>query len=405
MSIDMPSAEKRREGGKHYVYELVVEFQTSGTRRLWRRYSQFDALRETLVSALKSEAGLPRLTRKLFLKRSSVHDVAINRRPKLIAFMRELLRLQDNPVIAGTLRFFLTPTAVDEARARETDVEEEMIRFTDDGSVVVSRSQSHDEGITLPTSPDGQLLQQQALRVRALYPYEAQDEGQLSFQEGDIMLLEVTYSDGWCECRLRGEMGLVPESYVEAVNSLDSTDSVFSPPSTPGGAAAEEAAPTNAREELVSSERSYVQELKTVRDDFFPRLRTIVSAVEGKRFFNNYAELIPFHEVRDVGGSGEGRGWSEQTPGKCQSRIVQSKSRDPLEKKQWQSNQPTLAALDVVSSQGNARRNGGSWAQAWRRAGASLQADEGDVRPVLCWHSRGAGTVRAEIARQALCQI
>ena len=319
ISIEIPSAEKRREGGKHYVYELVVEFSVSGTRRLWRRYSQFDALRETLVSALKSEAGLPRLTKKLYLKRSSVQDVAITRRPKLVSFMRQLLGLQDNPVIAGTLRFFLTPTAMDESRARESDDHEEMVRFTDDGSgasTVVSRRTSQDEGITLPLSPDGQ-QQQQVLRVRALYDYDALDDGQLSFKAGDVMLLEVTYSDGWCECRLRGQMGLVPESYVEEVEARGRTVSEEGGPASPTPVAAAEAAPQNAREELVASERSYLEKLKSVRDDFFPRLRAIVSAVEGKRFFNNYAELIPFHEVRRRGGRGGGGGGRDRRKSCC----------------------------------------------------------------------------------------
>lgn len=295
-TLEIPTAEKRREGGKHYVYELVVTFSVSGTRRLWRRYSQFDALRETLSLALKSETELPRLTRKLYLKRSSVHDVVENRRPKLLAFMRELLRMQDNPVIAGTLRFFLTPTAGDAARARTPDADEERIVFED---TPTSGQNGPPLSPLSPVSPGSGDMQ--PMRVRALYDYAAQDEGQLTVVAGDELLLEVSYSDGWCECRLRGEMGLVPESYVEAIdqsgNDGGADGANGSLAATLPGTDVGRPAPTSAREELISSERNYVAMLQEVRDTFFPRLRDIVTAVEGKQFFNNYAELIPFHEV------------------------------------------------------------------------------------------------------------
>lgn len=48
VDIRVVAAEKRRDGGKHYVYELNIFFEgVDEVRRVWRRYSQFDALRDT----------------------------------------------------------------------------------------------------------------------------------------------------------------------------------------------------------------------------------------------------------------------------------------------------------------------------------------------------------------------
>jgi hypothetical protein len=56
-------------------------------------------------------------------------------------------------------------------------------------------------------------------------------------------------------------------------------------------------APRTPKEELQLTEQQYVAALKDVRDDFFPRVRGLVSANEGKALFNNWGELVPFHEV------------------------------------------------------------------------------------------------------------
>ena len=49
----------------------------------------------------------------------------------------------------------------------------------------------------------------------AMYPLEAEEEGELSFNEGDR--IEVIRKDpsGWWEGRLNGEVGLFPENYTQ----------------------------------------------------------------------------------------------------------------------------------------------------------------------------------------------
>ena len=51
--------------------------------------------------------------------------------------------------------------------------------------------------------------------VVAMYPLEAEEEGELSFNEGDR--IEVLRKDpsGWWEGRLNGVVGLFPENYTQ----------------------------------------------------------------------------------------------------------------------------------------------------------------------------------------------
>mmetsp|Transcript_36987 Transcript_36987/g.96934 ORF Transcript_36987/g.96934 Transcript_36987/m.96934 type:complete len:219 (-) Transcript_36987:150-806(-) len=51
---------------------------------------------------------------------------------------------------------------------------------------------------------------------RALYPYAAQQEGELSFGEGDMIYVSNKGDDGWWEATVNGKKGVIPGNYVEA---------------------------------------------------------------------------------------------------------------------------------------------------------------------------------------------
>lgn len=51
--------------------------------------------------------------------------------------------------------------------------------------------------------------------VKAEYDYDAKDDDELSFKEGDILTIVKMESDGWCTGRLRGKNGLFPASFVK----------------------------------------------------------------------------------------------------------------------------------------------------------------------------------------------
>lgn len=54
---------------------------------------------------------------------------------------------------------------------------------------------------------------------RALFPYEAANEDELTLKEGDLItLLSREVADkGWWRGELRGKVGVFPDNFVEAV--------------------------------------------------------------------------------------------------------------------------------------------------------------------------------------------
>ncbi len=62
--------------------------------------------------------------------------------------------------------------------------------------------------------------------ARVIYEYEAQEEGELSIKEGDMVLITDDTDQDWWEALLRpmdtfdeGKRGLIPLTYVEEVNN------------------------------------------------------------------------------------------------------------------------------------------------------------------------------------------
>ena len=55
---------------------------------------------------------------------------------------------------------------------------------------------------------------------KALYDFEAESDGELSFKFGDVIKLKKRLDENWLEGELGGRVGMFPTNYVEVVVPL-----------------------------------------------------------------------------------------------------------------------------------------------------------------------------------------
>ena len=66
-------------------------------------------------------------------------------------------------------------------------------------------------------------------RARALYDFQADTPSEMSFQEGDIMIVRSQQCTGWLVADMGEETGLVPENYVIVLGDDEEDEEDYCP--------------------------------------------------------------------------------------------------------------------------------------------------------------------------------
>jgi len=66
-----------------------------------------------------------------------------------------------------------------------------------------------------PRAPPAAPAQPARPRCKALYPYQAQADDELTFQTGDVMFVVQPDDGGWIQAELNGRVGMAPSNYVQ----------------------------------------------------------------------------------------------------------------------------------------------------------------------------------------------
>ncbi|CAG8532618.1 16235_t:CDS:2 [Acaulospora colombiana] len=103
------------------------------------------------------------------------------------------------------------------SRTSVTDVEEDVVaKDNNDTNFIftnIDKDQFYQLSKTLADFYDREMNNYSDI-TRALYDFRAENPSELSFQEGDILLIQDRQCAGWLIADLGEETGLVPENYV-----------------------------------------------------------------------------------------------------------------------------------------------------------------------------------------------
>ncbi|KAG0426335.1 hypothetical protein HPB47_026548 [Ixodes persulcatus] len=133
----------------------------------------------------------------------------------------------------------------------------------------------------------------QGEQVRALFPFVAQHEDELSFQKGQVVTVLSKEDPSWWKGELGGHVGLFPSNYVEPLDRADKCsglqDILFS-----SSLSTREKKRQGHIYELLSTEENYLKDLTLVKEVFYRPMKqsTLLTDDEVKLIFVNWPELI-----------------------------------------------------------------------------------------------------------------
>ncbi|XP_011861112.1 PREDICTED: intersectin-1 isoform X2 [Vollenhovia emeryi] len=124
-------------------------------------------------------------------------------------------------------------------------------------------------------------------RVMALYPYQAQNEDELSFEKGDVISVLAKEEASWWRGELNGVSGVFPSNYVSPLSSELSIDTVMCHDPM-------ERKRQEHIKELIVTEQAYIEDMRLVHEVFEkPLIESLVLSVdEIERIFINWRDII-----------------------------------------------------------------------------------------------------------------
>ncbi|XP_075217000.1 dynamin associated protein 160 isoform X2 [Lycorma delicatula] len=122
-------------------------------------------------------------------------------------------------------------------------------------------------------------------QVVALYPYEALNEDELSFEKDDIITVIGRDEPAWWRGELKDATGLFPSNYVSPLSESPVSNISLS---------REEKKRQQAIKELISTEQAYIDDMSVVHDVFEKPLidSKIISPEQVTKIFVNWREII-----------------------------------------------------------------------------------------------------------------
>ncbi|XP_025267862.1 intersectin-2 isoform X7 [Camponotus floridanus] len=123
-------------------------------------------------------------------------------------------------------------------------------------------------------------------RVMALYPYQAQNEDELSFEKGDVISVLAKEETAWWRGELNGVSGVFPSNYVSPMSSELTIDTICHNPM--------EKKRQEHIKELIVTEQAYIEDMRLVHEVFEkPLIESLVMSVdEIEKIFINWRDII-----------------------------------------------------------------------------------------------------------------
>ncbi|XP_026300046.1 intersectin-1 isoform X8 [Apis mellifera] len=124
-------------------------------------------------------------------------------------------------------------------------------------------------------------------RVMALYPYQAQNEDELSFEKGDVITVLAKDEAAWWKGELNGMSGVFPSNYVSSMFNEMITDLM-------AGLGSMEKKRQEYIKELIMTEQAYIEDMRLVHEVFEkPLIESLVLTVdEIDKIFVNWRDII-----------------------------------------------------------------------------------------------------------------